>query len=383
MKSISSMVGVVGSAATVMHLLVNQIAAQRGRIPPWPIDLDDTVAEQLIPHLDALGDIRTWGAAELGQAYIHTMSADARAQGGVYYTPEPIADAMAYAALAPRFGDRRHVRVWDPACGAGVFLQGAACMLARRDWDIPPHVISAAVYGTDIDPIAVDIAKSALWLRSTGTRPISWLDGNVVVADPLTGALPPHLGPDPGHLVILGNPPYRSKAKGAAPWIEKRRAPGESTVERPSMEEFRNPEYVASAQHLSSLVMFFWRLVLWRVFEARTGTGVVALLVPRSIVDGNSFGAARRLIQQLADEIWLIDLSPEGTYPPSGHRVFPEVKLPVAIVVLARLATRVDLVIRYIKTEGAAEHRVTQVRAACSSIAQASVSKKKEEELAA
>lgn len=383
MRSISSMVGVVGSAATVMHLLVNQVATQRGRTVPWPIDLDEDTVERVIPHLDDLGDISSWGAAELGQAYTHTLTATARTQGGVYYTPEPIADAIAHAALAPRFGDRRHVRVWDPACGAGVFLQGAACMLAHRDWDIPPHVISDAVYGTDIDSIAVDIAKSALWLRSDGTRPISWLDGNIVVADPLTGEMPPHLGPDPGHLVILGNPPYRSKAKGMAPWIEKHRTPGETVVERPSMEEFRNPEYVASGQHLASLVMFFWRLVLWRAFEARAGTGVVALLVPRSIIDGNSFGCVRGLIQDLADEIWLIDLSPEGAYPPSGSRVFPEVKLPVAIVVLARLTTRVDLVIRYVKTEGVAEHRITQVRAACSSIAQTSVSRKREEELAA
>lgn len=129
-------------ARTAMRLVVNRATAQRGRPAPWP----ERESPTAVAALDELGDLTRWGATQLGAAYAQILDDDARDQGGVYYTPEPIADALVYGALAPRLLDRRTVRVLDPACGAGVLLESAACLIAGRSHNIRPEVIGAAIF---------------------------------------------------------------------------------------------------------------------------------------------------------------------------------------------------------------------------------------------
>lgn len=358
-----------GSVRAVMRHLVDLAAQARGRPAPYRVRLD-TEGQALLDSVRDLDRIGTWGASEFGDAYTRLISAEQRTEHGVYYTPAPLADAMAYAALG--LADRHQVRVYDPACGCGVFLESAACMLARRDWGIPSHLLSSAIYGTDIDPIAVEVARAVLWLRSDGSRPIDFLDRNIVCADPLAGEAPPRLGANPGSLVVLGNPPYRERAKGTAPWVEAPRRRGEPVSERPSMDEFRTPGGRAAGFHLASLAMFFWRWAAWRVFEHRPGNGVVAFVAPASLLDGLSFAGARIHLRALADEGWLIHLSPEGSRPPAPTRVFPEVGLPLAVYILARYGDgdpTVQADLSYLAVTGAAEEKLRLVRAACADIA--------------
>jgi hypothetical protein len=55
----------------------------------------------------------------------------------------------------------------------------------------------------DIDPVAVDLARAALWIEAGGEQPIGFMDRNVVVVNSLSGpdAQPPklaeRLGDDP------------------------------------------------------------------------------------------------------------------------------------------------------------------------------------------
>lgn len=354
-----------------MRLLVNRVAFLRRQRAPWVVDAPVEAVLRAGAALAALGDVSAWGAYELGEAYAQLIAPEHRAAGGVYYTPEPVADAMAYAALAPRLAARSRVRVFDPACGAGVMLESAACMLAERDYGIDPALMGAALYGTDIDPVAVEIAKSALWLRSDGTAPITFLDGNLVCADPLTGTAPPKLGVAPGCLVVLGNPPYKDKAGGCAPWIEAPREDRERVGERPVMRDFHEPGLGRLAHVLSSMSTFFWRFALWKAFEAREGPGVVAFVCPSAFISGEAYGQMRAHMRRLADEGWVIDITPEGHQPPQRTRVFPGVQIPLCIAVFARHGATVPEVpaaVSYAAAEGEREVKIRRIAGACKRI---------------
>lgn len=346
----------------VMRLVVNEVAAARGLDAPWPdVDAD-------LPPWLAEADVSGWGVAELGAAREQLLAAEDRDATGAWYTPPPAADFVTLAALGmttpPTLADAPAAAlapsVIDPACGAGVFLLAAARELAWRyaavltgSQDPPAHVTAIVlplvmrecVYGIDIDPVAVDLARSACWLETGGMAPSGWMDDNIVVGDPLAGDLPPRLAErlaGPGPLLIVGNPPYRDKAKGAAPWIEARRPkrPKDRTPDelwRPSMDEFRKPGNGRREYVLSNLAVYFWRWALWRALEARTAPGVVAFISPSAYLASDAFAGMREHIRRTADVGYIVNLSPEGHQPKASTRVFPGVQQPLAISLFARL----------------------------------------------
>ena len=58
-----------------------------------------------------------------------------------------------------------------------------------------PEVMTECVFGMDIDPVAVDLARAALWIEAGGEQHITFMDRNVVIVNPLSGpdAQPPKL----------------------------------------------------------------------------------------------------------------------------------------------------------------------------------------------
>ncbi len=109
---------------------------------------------------------------------------------GAYYTPTDLVAAVVAAAITPEFvGARRDriVRVLDPACGDGRFLQAVAqrvCALGGR----------VELYGVDLDDGAVATARARVGSAS------------IAHGDSLTR----HWGTDRFDLVI-GNPPFLSQ----------------------------------------------------------------------------------------------------------------------------------------------------------------------------
>jgi hypothetical protein len=132
-----------------------------------------------------------------------------RHETGSYYTPKPIVSFMCREALKgyleanlpeekpeviSSFVDEhdpsglrdaetilealRRVRVCDPACGSGAYLLGMlhelmdlrACLFSAKKVDpIPAYdrklqIIERNVYGVDLDPFAVNVARLRLWL---------------------------------------------------------------------------------------------------------------------------------------------------------------------------------------------------------------------------
>lgn len=351
----------------IVRLAVNAVAVARGLGPPWPVDLSDDEAQRVTKLLSDLGDLSQWGAAELGALREQLLAADDRSQAGAWYTPPEIARPLTRAALSEITdlhldddpADVLGVSALDPACGGGVFLVAAARSLALAYVGllygthhpapltvqaVMADVMKSCVYGIDTDPVAVDVAKSACWLETTGFVPIDWLDDNIVTGNALNGDLPPALaGRLAGPLAIVGNPPYKDKARGAAPWIEARRPrPGKERAPdelwRPSLDEFRWPGLGRGEYVLSNLYVYFWRWALWRAFETRMGAAAVAYVSPCAWLVGDGFSGMRAAMRRAADRGFIVDLSPEGKAPPTTVRIFPGVTLPVCAAVFSRQA---------------------------------------------
>ena len=99
------------------------------------------------------------------------------------------------------------ISVCDPACGSGHFLLEAARQLGKdlariRVGDDEPtpeqfhiavrDVISHCVHGVDVNPLAVDLCKLALWLEGHWVgKPLSFLDHRIRCGNSLIGVLDP------------------------------------------------------------------------------------------------------------------------------------------------------------------------------------------------
>lgn len=138
---------------------------------------------------------------------------NARKTSGSYYTPDSLVETLLDSALDPVLeraetaADRTEekiaaildIKVIDPACGSGHFLLGAARRMAERvaelrDPDAPDRqaalrdVVSRCIYGVDRNPMAVELAKVALWIESvTPGAPLGFLDANIRCGDSLLG----------------------------------------------------------------------------------------------------------------------------------------------------------------------------------------------------
>jgi hypothetical protein len=221
-----------------MRLLTSQLAARSGLpLLTWPAleheaDPDSVYAARR--HLSGLV-MTGWDMCDVSAAYEHLLHPKARMDKAAFYTPPEAAHFMvrfslgqAAEMLAADPDPRAVLQILavDPACGAGVFLVEAARYIAtvlanrlsgRRDADLTrpepsnpklarlmlPEVMTECVFGADIDPVAVDLARAALWFLADGEQHITAMDRNVVIVNPLSGpdAQPPklaeRLGDDP------------------------------------------------------------------------------------------------------------------------------------------------------------------------------------------
>ena len=98
------------------------------------------------------------------------------------------------------------LKVCDPSCGSGNFLVGAARRIARRlatirtgeDEPSPRHmqaalrdVVGRCLYGVDINEMAVELCKIALWMEALEPgKPLSFLDSHIQHGNSLFGATP-------------------------------------------------------------------------------------------------------------------------------------------------------------------------------------------------
>ena len=98
------------------------------------------------------------------------------------------------------------LKVCDPACGSGHFLIAAANRLAHRlatvrtgDDEPSPEarrsafrdVVGRCIYGVDLNDLALEITKAALWLEAfDANRPLPFLDAHFRAGNSLLGTTP-------------------------------------------------------------------------------------------------------------------------------------------------------------------------------------------------
>lgn len=182
------------------HGLVNAIAVDRGLTPPWNAPHDGL---PVLADVNAIGDVH--------QLLLGGQDAK-RGEQGSYYTPDPLTAFMSRFVMdinLSRPGDRHplDMLVLDPSCGAGAMLVRAARTLTARLIEVDlgcepteylvrgllPHLAGDCIFGVDVDPVAVDLTKSALWLEANGVPDITWMDRNIICGNTLNGDEPPKL----------------------------------------------------------------------------------------------------------------------------------------------------------------------------------------------
>ncbi|MEU3299944.1 DNA methyltransferase [Streptomyces sp. NPDC006678] len=174
---------------------------------------------------------------------------------GSYYTPSSLIECLLDSTLDPVIRDAvkrgeeaasksgatdpadsivdelLSLTVCDPACGSGHFLVAAARRIAKqvaavRERNPEPtldavrhalhEVVARCIYGVDLNPLAVELAKVSLWLEALEPgKPLGFLDAHVKHGNGLIGATPKLLRdgiPDDAFIPTEGDDKKHSKA---------------------------------------------------------------------------------------------------------------------------------------------------------------------------
>ena len=195
---------------------------------PEPIRFADLGVEQLGAVYERVLD---YVPAPRGATVALARTGTARKVSGSFYTPRSLTDFLVRRTLAPLVEGRSSrdilaLRVLDPAMGSGAFLVAACRYLTDRleqaladegecrDEEgsearraaLSRTVAERCLYGIDLNPTAVQLARLSLWMATlAGDRPLTFLDHHLVVGNSLVGAW----------LHDLSRPPVPARDEGA------------------------------------------------------------------------------------------------------------------------------------------------------------------------
>ena len=186
--------------------------------------IKDNKREKFVP-LAELGNRKPLKTYAAGAVYLETDKGERKATGS-YYTPDYIVKYIVNNTLGPLLEDARlsdgnlidsilSVKVLDPAMGSGHFLVEVTDYLAwalvealggdPRELEEDEirwarrEVVERCIYGVDLNPLAVDLAKLSLWLSTVSLdKPPNFLDHHLRCGNSLISAQISELGALPG-----------------------------------------------------------------------------------------------------------------------------------------------------------------------------------------
>ncbi|WP_152918086.1 Eco57I restriction-modification methylase domain-containing protein, partial [Ardenticatena maritima] len=187
---------------------------QEGNAPPRRVNYAALDTEELGSVYESLLDYQPHIVKGGGRPTFKLGWGSERKSTGSYYTPPQLVNELIHSALEPVIQERLQnapdqeaallsIKVCDPACGSGHFLLAAARRLGKElarirtgaEEPAPEDVRNAVrdvvahcIYGVDKNPLAVELARVALWLESHVTgKPLSFLDHHIKHGDSLIG----------------------------------------------------------------------------------------------------------------------------------------------------------------------------------------------------
>ncbi len=304
-----------------------------------------------------------------------------RKRTGSYYTPPEVVGAMVAlvdeALRSSRFSLHNGlaspaVTIADPAVGTGTYVLGILRHIAKNiasdqgEGAVPDSVNEALkrviAFEIQLGPFAVaqlrilaeiiDLTKSAPTetLRMFVTNTLGNPDDE---EGHITGLIPRQIAQsrrdanrikrDETITVVIGNPPYKEKAKGKGGWVEGQSATDAKSAPLLAWQPPATWGIGAHAKHLRNLYIYFWRWATWKVFDPnpfQPGSGprdgIVCFITVAGFLNGPGFQKMRDYLRRTCDDIWVIDCSPEGHQPEVNTRIFQGVQQPVCIVMASR-----------------------------------------------
>jgi len=331
------------------------------------------------------GDPDTW--LYFYEDFLEVYDNKLRKETGSYYTPPQVVDSMTRLVdellRSDEFGLRSglaspSVTVVDPAMGTGTYVLGVLKHVARSvAEDRGEGAVKGAIEGmlkrlvafelqlgafsvaqlrilAEIIQLIDAIPKESLRMFVTDTlcdprddagtlRAVfpaiakSRRDSNKIkLTEPVT--------------VVIGNPPYREKAKGKGGWVERvetQTADAKSEMRDGILADWQPPSewgVSAHAKHLRNLYVYFWRWATWKVFDHHSDhrSGIVCFITVAGFLNGPGFQRMREYLRETCDRIWVIDCSPEGHQPEVNTRIFQGVQQPICIVLASRSQDKQD-----------------------------------------
>jgi methylase of polypeptide subunit release factors len=213
--------------AAVRHLAqVRDVGSRRVRA----VDYRHLDAEELGSIYESLLELVPRHSAVDRTFELVELAGNTRKTTGSYYTPSSLIECLLDATLDPVIDDAvkrgeqaasaagqvdpanaivdelLSLTVCDPACGSGHFLVAAARRIAKRVAAVRERnpepvteavrealheVITRCVYGVDLNPMAVELAKVSLWLEAlVPGKPLDFLDAHIKCGNALLGTTP-------------------------------------------------------------------------------------------------------------------------------------------------------------------------------------------------
>jgi hypothetical protein len=321
------------------------------------------------------GDPDTW--LYFYEDFLGVYDSQLRKETGSYYTPPQVVQAMVglvdEALRTARFGLHQglaapQVTLADPAVGTGTFIlgvlrrvadtvgrdegegaikgaiQSALGRLIAFEMQLGPFAVAQLRIAAEVLDLTKAIPKTPIRMFVTNTlgNPYDdeeWIPG---ILAPIAKSRKEanKIKRDETITVVIGNPPYRERAKGQGGWIETASKNSKEPAPLTAWSPPREWGLGAHSKHLRNLYIYFWRWATWKVFDHGPGSksGIVCFITVAGFLNGPGFQMMREYLRRTCDDVWIIDCSPEGHQPEVNSRIFQAVQQPVCIVLASRSA---------------------------------------------
>ncbi|MGC1468970.1 MAG: type ISP restriction/modification enzyme, partial [Sphingorhabdus sp.] len=342
--------------------------------------------------------------------FLSVYDAEARRQAGVYYTPIDVVAAMTAITehlLVNRFQKRlgfadANVITLDPATGTGTFplavidrgVERAVKARGKAGTQQAAISLSKNLFAFELLPGPYSVAHLRLSSRLKLLSDCKADVAQVLLTDTLESPLDPpdyqgyfgdaeilaaeharakRIKLDQRVTVVIGNPPYRRVARdirgrGTGGWVLDGIVPGrnsEKSLFDDILDVARELTIFSHHASLYNLYVYFWRWAIWKAFQAHgDGPGVVSFITGSSWLSGPGFVGLRKLVREICDEAWVIDLGGDNHGANPEENIFA-IESPVAVVILVRNGkTKSDqpATVRYRRVSGGADEKLVAMR---------------------